>query len=88
MPFILAFFGILLIVAAVRGKSKDLLAQMSDDGKHFIPWFLIVLIISSLGLSKTWKPVSNSLFVLVCVAFFLATAKEIFANFKSISNES
>lgn len=88
MPFILAFFGIVLIVASVRGQAKNLLAQMSDDGKHFIPWFIIVILVSSIGLSKAWRPVSNSLFALVVIAFVLSTAKSILENLKQITSEA
>lgn len=88
MPFVLAFFGIVLIVASVRGQAKNLLAQMSDDGKHFIPWFIIVALVSSVGLSKTWRPVSNSLYTLVVIAFVLSTAKAILENLKQISSEA
>lgn len=88
MPFILAFFGILLIVASVRGQAKTLLAQMSDDGKHFIPWFLIIALIGAVGINKTWRPVSNSLYTLVVIAFVLATAKSMLENLKQITSEA
>jgi ABC-type transport system involved in cytochrome c biogenesis permease subunit len=87
MPIFLAIAGILLIVAGVKGREKEFLSQVTDDGKGFIVWFLLILIVGIVGISKTWRPVSNAFLVLIVIAFILGSGNAIIAGFKQLSSE-
>lgn len=88
MPIFLLLAGLILIVAGVRGKEKDLLSQVADDGKHFVVWALLIIGVGVLGLSKTWRPVSSAFLVLIVVAFVLGSYRSILQGYTQLINES
>lgn len=88
MPLFLAIAGLVLIVAGIRGKESDLLAQLTDDGKHFIVWFLLIVGVGVVGLSSRLRPVSNAFLTLIVVAFFLGSYNSIIAGFKQLTSAS
>jgi hypothetical protein len=88
MPIFLAFVGILLIVAGVKGQEQALLQQMSGDVKAFVVWFVIILLVGAVGLSKTMRPLSNAFIVLIFVAFIIRDGNQIIAGAKQITGGS
>jgi ABC-type transport system involved in cytochrome c biogenesis permease subunit len=86
VPFFLAFFAILLIVAGVKGTETKLLAQVQDDAKHFIVWFFLIVLVGSVGFSKTARPVSNAFLVLIVIAFVIGSGNAIIAGFKQLTS--
>lgn len=88
MPIFLLIAGLVLIVAGVRGKEKDLLATITDDGKHFLPFFFVIIAISIIGISQKWRPISNALLILMVVAFVLRSYQSIVQGVNQIITES
>lgn len=87
MPIFLAIAGILLIVAGARGREKEFLTQASSDAKGFLAWFLLIVAVGVIGISKTWRPVSNAFLTLMIVAFLLKSGNAIIAGFNQLSSE-
>jgi len=85
MPIALLIIGLILIISAVRGTTKTVFALFESDGQAFISWFLIIIILGVVGISKTLRPVSNSFLVLVLVVFTLKNSGGIFSSFKQLT---
>ena len=85
MPIALLIIGLILIISAVRGTTKTVFALFESDGQAFISWFLIIIILGLVGISKTLRPVSNSFLVLVLVVFTLKNSGGIFSSFKQLT---
>ena len=85
MPIALLIIGLILIISAVRGTTKTVFALFESDGQAFISWFLIIIILGVVGISKTLRPVSNSFLVLVIVVFTLKNSGGIFSSFKQLT---
>ncbi len=88
MPFALAFFGILLIIAAVRGTEQEVLSQVADDAKHFIVWLVLLVAVGLIGLSEKWKPLSDAFLTLIVVAFVIRSGNEMIKGFNQLTSES
>lgn len=80
MPFALLLFGIVLLVAAIRGKKQthDLLDLLKDDftgDNNFFVWVLAVIILVALGNIERIRPVTDAFLVLLILVMVLATGK-------------
>jgi hypothetical protein len=75
MPFLLFFVGLLLLVAAVRGKTDDLFEVAKDDftgaGNYFV-WVLAVALIVAVGSIDKVKPISNAFLWLVVIVILIS----------------
>ena len=91
MPFAFAIFGVLFLVAGVRGTSDDLLTLMKHDLKgpnNFAYWIIAIVLIGSLGYVKDLRTFSRALLALVLIVLVLAENKQdgsggLFTKFQS-----
>lgn len=89
MPILFGIFGLILVVAGVRGRvasgDPSLVSLLKDDfsgSDPFWKWMLAILFVGSLGYIPDLKPVSRSFLVLVILVFFINN-KGIFAQLQS-----
>lgn len=84
MPFAFFLGAIVLIVAAIRGKHKELFDLLKDDftgERNFIYFVLAIGFLTALGSIDRIKPVTNAFLVLIIIAIILANGKNnLFAN--------
>ncbi len=76
MPFCLLFFGVLFLVAGVRGRTQQLNSLLVEDftGKNnFLYWVIAILLIGSVGYLPRVKPISDSFLLLVVLVLLLHT---------------
>lgn len=87
MPFALLLAGLILMIAAIRGKQKDLFDLLKDDfsGDHnFFMWVLAIIFLVAIGNVERLKPISNAFLVLIIVVIILTNGKRgLFDNFMS-----
>ena len=86
MPFILVLFGILFVVAGVRGTWRDFLNLLKGDfvgANNFLFWLVAIVAIGSLGYIPRVRPISDALLVLVILVIFLAH-KGFFGQFQGV----
>jgi hypothetical protein len=77
MSFALLIIGITLIVAAVRGTHKTLIALLKADFSgpgNFVYWLIALIIIGAVGYVEKLRPLSDGLLVLVLLVLVLARA--------------
>lgn len=72
MPFVILAFGVILVVAGVRGTQGALFTLLKDDLTGFAPWFVAILVIGALGYVKAIKPITDGFMVLLIVVLFLS----------------
>ena len=85
MPFALLLFGIVLIVAGVRGKESDLFALLQKDftgPNNFTYWAVVILILGMVGYVPKLRTLANSFLVLLLLVLFL-NKKGFFAQFQN-----
>lgn len=87
MPLFMIFAGVILVIAAIRGKQKDLFDLLKDDftgsGNYFV-WVIAVGFLVALGYIDKLKPVSNAFLTLVILVIILSNSRDgrnIFASF-------
>lgn len=73
MPLFLIIVGLLLFFAAINGGAEELGSQVSSDflNKKMLATAAAIIILGSIGYSKTLRPVSDALLALYMVAFTL-----------------
>lgn len=72
MPFVILAFGVVLLVAGVRGTQGSLFTLLGNDLKGFAPWFVAILFIGALGYIKPIKPITDAFMILLIVVLFLS----------------
>lgn len=75
MPIALFLFGVLFLVAAVRGQHKELFGLLKDDFSgpgNFIYWGLSLWVIGAVGYYRPLRPVSHAFMFLVILVLFLS----------------
>lgn len=87
MPFALLLFGVIFIVAAVKGNQAELFALLKDDftgDKNFFYWVIAIVVIVAIGNVRTLRPVSNAFLGLVILVIILTNGRNgLFENFIS-----
>lgn len=78
MPLVLIFFGIVLIITAVRGKTKDFYLLLADDSKGFLVYVLVFGAVYLLGKIKPMQDISTGFMVLFVIALILASGRQFF----------
>ena len=78
MPILFGLFGIILIVAGVRGRitsgNPSLVSLIKDDftgTNPFWKWMLAIFLIGAVGYIPDMRPVSRGFMALVIVVFLL-----------------
>ena len=86
MPILFGLFGLILIVAGVRGRvtqgNPSLVSLVKGDftgNDPFWKWILAILLIGSLGYVPGLRPVSRAFMALVIIVFLLSN-KGVFAQ--------
>lgn len=88
MPFILLVGGVLLLVTAYQGTTKQLGAMLKQDvfggsgTNGLLLWLVVVAVIGGIGYVKPLKGLSDAFLVLVILVLFLSNAG-FFANFNA-----
>ena len=75
MPLALFLFGVLFLVAAVRGKQADLYAVLKDDftgPNNFFYWAGSLWVIAAVGYIKELRTLSNAFLGLVILVLMLS----------------
>ena len=79
MPILFGLFGLILIVAGVRGRvnsgSPSLVSLVKDDftgTNPFWKWMLAILLIGAVGYIPNLRPISRGFMALVIVVFLLS----------------
>jgi uncharacterized membrane protein YesL len=87
MPFALILIGLLLVIAATKGKDKtqELVDLFKDDftgSGNFINWVMAIVFLVLLGNIRAIKPVSDAFLVLIILVMIVANGqKGLFDNF-------
>ena len=81
----LGFFviGIAMIMAALHHNSVALMQQLQADGGPFLTWLGLIVIVWLLGLSRTFRPMSNAFMALIVVAFLLKEGKNVITGLQN-----
>lgn len=89
MPILFGIFGIILVVAGVRGRvtagNPSLVSLLKDDftgTDPFWKWMLAILFVGALGYIPDLKPISRGFLALLIVVFFLNN-KGVFSQLQS-----
>jgi hypothetical protein len=79
VPILFGLFGLILIVAGVRGRvnsgSPSLVSLVKDDftgTNPFWKWMLAILLIGAVGYIPNLRPISRGFMALVIVVFLLS----------------
>jgi len=79
MPILFGLFGLILIVAGVRGRvnsgTPSLVSLVKDDftgTNPFWKWMLAILLIGAVGYIPNLRPISRGFMALVIVVFLLS----------------
>lgn len=87
MPFALGFAGLIIMIAAIRGKHDDLFKLIKDDftgSNNFFVWVLAVVFLVMLGNIERLRPLTNAFLVLMILVIVVANGKKgLFDNFIS-----
>jgi len=84
MPFAFLFAGVILVVAAVRGKQDDLFALLKGDftGQNsFLVWLAALGAVGAVGYIPGAAPVSRAMLVLVLIVLVLSN-RGFFSQFR------
>ena len=74
MPFALLLFGVVLVVAGVRGKQGDLFTLLKGDftgPNNFSYWVVAILLLGLLGYVPKLKALANAFMGLLILVLFL-----------------
>ena len=85
MPFAFLIFGLVLLIAAFRGKHDDLIDLLKDDftgSSNFFVWVMAIVFLIALGNIERIKPVTDAFLLLVILVIVLAN-KGLFEKFTS-----
>lgn len=90
MPILFGLFGLILIVAGVRGRvaqgDPSLVSLVKDDftgNDPFWKWMLAILLIGAIGYIPNLRPISRAFMTLVIVVFALSN-KGLFTQLQSV----
>lgn len=75
MGFIVIIIGLLLSIAAARGKHRELGELVKGDftgPNNFFAWVVAILVIGGLGYIKSLKPLTDAFLVLLILVLFLS----------------
>lgn len=83
MPLFLAFLGVLLVACGLNNTVDDLvdltLGAKDGNGRRsggdlpaFVPWFIAIMIVGSVGYVKRLQPLAISFMVLIAVMLLLS----------------
>ena len=79
MPILFGLFGLILIVAGVRGRitqgTPSLVSLLKDDftgTDPFWKWMLAILLIGSVGYIPNLRPISRGFMALVIIVFLIS----------------
>jgi len=85
MPFALIFIGLILMIAAIRGKEKDLFSTLKNDftgDKNFFVWIMAIFFLVGLGNVEKFRPISNAFLVLIVLVIIIGNGRKgLFENF-------
>lgn len=79
MPILFLLFGILFIVASVRGEQEKLFDTLKSDffgDNNFFFWVFSLWAIGAVGYYKPLKPLSVAFMSLVMLIFFMGAIKK------------
>lgn len=82
MPFVFGTFGILFIVAGVRGQTSNLFALIKSDftgTPNYFEWMVAIFLVGSIGYVKELSTISR-LFMFLVAAGLLYQNKQVFAQ--------
>jgi hypothetical protein len=81
---LVGLYGIYLIFVGVRGNANALVANVSQDGKNFIPWVLAVLVLRAAYASDTLRPMVKPFIGLAALTFFLKNYAKVVSQVNQI----
>lgn len=94
MPFVLAIFGIIMLVTAIQGTYKDFwslfVSEFTGDGtfsNSYIYWVASIAIIGGLGYVPQLKKISDMFLFLMLLVFILKNGG-VFDKFNSALSQS
>jgi hypothetical protein len=70
MPFALILIGLILVITAIRGTSKQFFDSLKEDftgPNNFVLWIMAIFGLGMLGYVKPLKPLSDSFLALVLI---------------------
>jgi len=79
MPFALIFLGLILMIAAIRGKHKDLFDLLKLDftgSDNFFVWVLAIILLVAAGNVEQLKPITNGFLILIILVIILSNGKK------------
>ena len=83
MPIIQILVGLMLVDVGFKNNVGSFLTLLKGDVKAFLSFALVIIILGSLGFSKTLRPFSNAFLILIFVAFFLHNGSQIASGVSS-----
>lgn len=78
MAFALLVFGLIAIVAGIRGKHDELFALLKDDftgSQNFFVWVMAIAFLVMIGNVERIRPVSDAFLGLIIVVMILANGR-------------
>src|ERR1700754_928388 len=68
---LIGLYGIYLIFVGYKGNHQALFQMLSQDGKGFLPWLIVVIVLGTAYRSDTLKPVVKPFIALAILSFVL-----------------
>jgi hypothetical protein len=68
---LIGLYALYFILVGINGNAKNMVAEVQNDGKGFIPWILAILVLRAMYASETLRPLIKPFIGLAALVFFL-----------------
>lgn len=81
---LVGLYGLYFVFVGINGNSEQLVANVEQDGKNFIPWVLAILVLRAAYSSDTLKPMVKPFIGLAALTFFLRNYAKVVTQLNQI----
>jgi hypothetical protein len=90
MPFVFGIFGVLFIVAGVRGKTSDLVALIKDDFSgqpNYFEWMIAIFMVGAIGYVDELRTISRMFLTLLILGLLFSDYRSNPALFQQFTQQ-
>lgn len=91
MPFVFAIFGVLFIVAGVRGKTSDLVTLIKDDFSgqpNYFEWMIAIFLVGAIGYIDQLRTLSRMFLTLLIIGLLFSEYRRNPLIFKQFNQQT
>lgn len=81
---LIGLYALYFILVGVNGNARQMVNQVQQDGKGFIPWILAILVLRALYASETLRPLIKPFIGLAGLVFFLRNYSTVISQLNEI----